>query len=62
LTDIRIDTEHTSLTVYEQVKDDPVTLLALYVATTSVASKDLAYVIPRKGEDAIIWRAVAICN
>ena len=62
LTDIRIDIERAVLTVYEQVKDDPVGLLALYAATTSVASKHLAYVIPGKGEEAIRCRAVAIRN
>lgn len=62
LTDIRIDIERVILTVYEQVKDDPVNLLALYAATTCVTCKDLAYVIPVKGEDAIRWRAVAIRN
>ncbi|NJL55318.1 hypothetical protein HC928_09135 [bacterium] len=60
LTDIRIDIERAILTIYEQVKDDPVNLLALYAASTCVTSKDLAYVIPGKGEDAIRWRAVAI--
>lgn len=60
LTDIRIDLERAVLTVYEQVKDDPVGLLALYAATTSATSKDLAYIIPAKGEEAIRWRAVAI--
>mgnify|MGYP005855547543 FL=1 len=62
LTDIRIDIERAVLTVYEQVKDDPAGLLALYAATTSVTSKDLAYVVPGKGEDAIRWRAAAIRN
>lgn len=62
LTDIRIDIERAVLTVYEQVKDDPVGLLALYAASTSVTSKDLAYVIPGKGEEAIRCRAVAIRN
>lgn len=62
LTDIRIDIERAILTVYEQVKDDPVNLLALYAATTCVTCKDLAYVVPGKGEDAIRWRAVAIRN
>jgi hypothetical protein len=62
LTDIRIDIERAVLTIYEQVKDDPVNLLALYAATTSVTCRDLAYVIPGKGEDAIRWRAVAIRN
>lgn len=62
LTDIRIDIERSILSVYEQVKDDPVNLLALYAATTCVTCKDLAYVIPGKGEDAIRWRAVAIRN
>jgi len=62
LTDIRIDIERAVLTVYEQIKDDPAGLLALYAATTSVTSKDLAYVVPGKGEDAIRWRAVAIRN
>ncbi len=57
LTDIRIDIERAVLTVYEQVKDDPVALLALYAATTSVTSKDLAYVVPGKGAH---WRAAAI--
>lgn len=60
LTDIRIDIERAILTIYEQVKDDPVNLLALYAASTCVTSKDLAYIIPGKGEDAIRWRAVAI--
>ena len=60
LTDIRIDIEHAILIIYEQVKDDPVRLLALYAATTSVTSKDLAYVVPGKGEDAVRWRAVEI--
>jgi len=60
LTDIRIDIERAVLTVYEQVKDDPAGLLALYAATTCVTSKDLAYVVPGKGEDAIRWRTVAI--
>jgi hypothetical protein len=50
------------LTIYEQVKDDPAGLLALYTATTSATSKDLAYVVPGKGEDAIRWRAAAIRN
>lgn len=62
LTDIRIDIERAVLTVYEQVKDDPAGLLALYAATTSATSKDLAYVVPGKGEDAIRWRAAAIRN
>jgi hypothetical protein len=62
LTDIRIDIERAVLTVYEQVKDDPAGLLALYAATTCVTSKDLAYVVPGKGEDAIRWRAAAIRN
>jgi hypothetical protein len=62
LTDIRVDIERAILAVYEQVKDDPVNLLALYAATTCVACKDLAYVVPGKGEDAIRWRAVAIRN
>jgi hypothetical protein len=62
LTDIRIDIERAILTIYEQVKDDPAGLLALYAATTSVTSKDLAYVVPGKGEEAIRWRAVAIRN
>jgi hypothetical protein len=62
LTDIRIDIERAVLTVYEQVKDDPAGLLALYAATTSTTSKDLAYVVPGKGEDAIRWRAAAIRN
>lgn len=62
LTDIRIDIERAVLTVYEQVKDDPAELLALYAATTSATSKDLAYVVPGKGEDAIRWRAAAIRN
>lgn len=62
LTDIRIDIERAVLTVYEQVKDDPAGLLALYAATTSVTSKDLAYVVPGKGEDAIRWRAATIRN
>ena len=60
LTDIRIDIERAILTIYEQVKDDPARLVALYAATTSVTSKDLAYVVPGKGEDAIRWRAVEI--
>jgi len=60
LTDIRIDIEQAILTLYEQVKDDPARLLALYAATTSATSKDLAYVVPGKGEDAIRWRAVEI--
>jgi hypothetical protein len=60
LTDIRIDIENAILTIYEQVKDDPPRLLALYAATTSATSKDLAYVIPGRGEDAIRWRAVEI--
>jgi hypothetical protein len=60
LTDIRIDIENAVLTVYEQVKDDPARLLALYAATTSATSKDLAYVVPGKGEDAVRWRAVEI--
>jgi hypothetical protein len=62
LTDIRIDIECAVLTVYDQVKDDPVGLLALYAATTSVTCKDLAYVVPGKGEEAIRCRAVAIRN
>jgi len=62
LTDIRIDIERAVLTVYEQVKGDPAALLALYAATTSVTSKDLAYVVPGKGEDAIRWRAAAVIN
>lgn len=62
LTDIRIDIERAVLAVYEQVKDDSAGLLALYAATTSVTSKDLAYVVPGKGEDAIRWRAAAIRN
>ncbi|MBZ0282545.1 MAG: hypothetical protein K8L97_17530 [Anaerolineae bacterium] len=62
LTDIRIDIECAILTVYEQVKDDPVGLLALYAATTSVTCKDLAYVVPGKGEEAIRCRTVAIRN
>ena len=62
LTDIRIDIERAILTIYEQVKNDPAALLALYAATTSVTSKDLAYVVPGKGEDAIRWRAAAIRN
>ena len=60
LTDIRIDIERAILTIYEQVKDDPARLVALYAATTSATSKDLAYVVPGKGEDAIRWRAVEI--
>ena len=60
LTDIRIDIERAILTIYEQVKDDPPRLLALYSATTSATSKDLAYVVPGRGEDAIRWRAVEI--
>jgi DNA-directed RNA polymerase specialized sigma24 family protein len=62
LTDIRIDIERAVLNVYEQVKDDPAGLLALYAATTCVTSKDLAYVVPGKGENAIRCRAVAIRN
>lgn len=62
LTDIRIDIERAVLTVYEQVKDDPAGLLALYAATTCVTSKDLSYVVPGKGEDAIRWRVAAIRN
>lgn len=62
LTDIRIDIERAVLTIYEQVKDDPAGLLALYAATTSATSKSLAYVVPGKGEDAIRWRAAAIRN
>ena len=60
LTDIRIDIERAVLMIYEQVKDDPARLLSLYAATTSATSKDLAYVVPGKGEDAIRWRAVEI--
>ena len=60
LTDVRIDIERAVLMIYEQVKDDPARLLALYAATTSATSKDLAYVVPGKGEDAIRWRAVEI--
>lgn len=62
LIDIRIDIERAVLIIYEQVKDDPAGLIALYAATTCVTSKDLAYVVPGKGEDAIRWRAVAIRN
>jgi DNA-directed RNA polymerase specialized sigma24 family protein len=62
LTDIRIDIECAILTVYEQVKDDLVGLLALYATTTSVTCKDLAYVVPGKGEEAIRCRTVAIRN
>lgn len=62
LTDIRIDIECAILTVYAQVKDDPVGLLALYAATTSATCKDLAYVVPGKGEEAIRCRTVAIRN
>jgi hypothetical protein len=60
LMDIRIDIERAVLTIYEQVKDDHPGLIALYAATTSVTCKDLAYVIPGRGEDAIRWRAAAI--
>ena len=60
LTDIRIDIERAVLTVYKRVKDDHVGLLALYAATTEATCKDLAYVIPGKGEEAIRHRSVAI--
>jgi hypothetical protein len=35
-------------------------LLALYAATTEVTCKDLAYVVPGKGEESVRCRAVAI--
>jgi len=60
LMDIHIDIERAILTVYERVKDDHVGLLALYAATTKVTYKDLAHVVPGKGEEAIRCRAVAI--
>jgi len=60
LVDIRIDIERAVLAVYEPVKDDFLGLLALYAATTGVTCKDLAYVVPGKGEEAVRCRAVAI--
>lgn len=62
LADIRIDFERAVLTIYEEVKDDDVKLLALYAATTSVTCQALEYIIDGKGEDAIRWRAVEIRN
>ena len=60
LTDQRIDLERAVLAVYEQVKDDHAGLLALYAVTTEVTCKDLAFIVPGKGEEAIRRRAVAI--
>jgi hypothetical protein len=60
LTDLRVDLERAILAVYEQVKGDHAGLLALYAATTDVTCKDLAYIVPGKGEEVIRRRAVTI--
>ncbi|MEM9954448.1 MAG: hypothetical protein AAF846_22760 [Chloroflexota bacterium] len=62
LADIRLDFERAVLTVYEEVKDDDVMLLAFYAATTSVTCKSLEYIIEGRSEEAIRWRAVEIRN
>lgn len=60
LTDIRIDIERAVLTVYEQVKDDPAGLLALYAATTSATSKDLTRKIIRSFFSSLLYSKTSL--